>query len=176
MKKVLFFMFFLSTFIYCQNAVSVGSKLGGGIIKGNSPSQSSYFVSVFVDVPTPLSDKILPRFSFIYAQNIEKFLPNNSKDYHSFIKGFSVVAVTNQSLNNNFYLEESAGFLALNDRIFNNNSVWDYGVIFSLLAGLNLKKEPAKGFSVGLGIENGFTFANTLVKYFAAYFQFKISL
>ena len=175
-KKVLLSIFILSSTIYCQNSVSIGSKLGGGFIKGNSPNQSSYFISLFVDIPTPFSNKIIPRFNFIYSQDFDKLLPDNSDDYHSFVKGFSFNIATSQNLNNNFYIEESAGVLALNDRIFSNSSVWNYGVTFSLLGGLDLRKETKKGMRIGLGLENGFTFSNTLAKYFAVYFQTQIFL
>ncbi|MCH7826670.1 MAG: hypothetical protein IIC75_01640 [Bacteroidetes bacterium] len=170
-KKILLFFLIPSFLAFAQIPIRIGGKLGGGTIKGNSPNQGTYFVSVFIDIPTPFSNKFIPRLSFIYAQDFDKLLPNNSNDYHSFVKGFSVEAVTTQNLNNSFYLEESAGLLALNDRIFSNNSVWDYGVKFSLLGGLDLRKETDKGFRIGLGLENGFTFSNTLVKYFSVYFQ-----
>ena len=175
-KKVLLFFFLFAAAVFAQDTIRAGSYLGGGIIKGNSPGQGSYFFSFFIDVPTPFSNVIIPRFSFIYAQNYNKLLPNNSDNYHSFVKGFSLKAVINQNLKNNFYLEESAGLLALNDRVFSNNSVWDYGAVFSLLGGLDLRKETAKGLRIGLGVENGFTFSNTLAKYFTAYFQVQIFL
>lgn len=175
-KKVLLPIIIFSSFVYSQNSVSIGSKLGGGFIKGNSPNQGSYFISFFVDVPTPFSDKIIPRFSFIYAQDFDKLLPNNSNNYYSFVKGFSLEAVINQQLKNKFYLEESAGLLALNDRIFSNISAWDYGVTFSLLTGLDLRNETLKGLRVGLGVENGFTFSNSLAKYFVVYFQLQFFL
>lgn len=175
-KKVLLLFLMLSFFVLAQNSVSIGSKLGGGIIKGNSPNQGSYFTSIFIDISTPLSKIIIPRFSFIYAQDFDKLLPNNSDDYHSFVKGFSISAVITQDLKNNFYLEESAGLLALNDRIFSNNSTWGYGTVFSLLGGLDLRKESKKGIRIGMGLENGFTFSNTLVKYYSVYFQVQVIL
>jgi len=175
-KKTLLFFFLFSIFVFAQHSVSIGSKLGGGTIKSNSPSQGSYFFSFFIDVPTPFSNAIVSRFSFIYGQDLDELLPNNSDAYHSFVRGVSVSAVITQNLKNNFYLEESAGLLALNDRIFSNNSVWDYGAVFSILGGLDLRSKSKEGFRIGLGVENGFTFSNTLAKYFTIYFQAQIFL
>ncbi len=175
-KKVIPFFFILISFVNAQNVVSFGSKLGGGTIKGNSPNQSSYFVSFFVDFPAPFSDKIMSRFGFVYAQDFAKILPDNSNAYHSFVKGFSLGAVIDQNLDNNFYMEESIGLLALNDRIFSNTSIWNYGVTFSFLAGLDLRKKTLTGIKIGLGVENGFTFSNTLTKYLAAYLHLQFYL
>ena len=175
-KKVLLFVITFSVVIYSQNSIGIGSKIGGGFIKGNSPNQGSYFVSLFVDIPTPFSNKIIPRISFIFSQDFDKLLPSNSDDYHPFVKGYALSLTANQILKNNFYIEESGGLLVLNDRIFSNNSDWNYGVTFALLVGLDLKRNSEKGIKLGLGLENGFTFSNALTKYFSVYLQFHVFL
>lgn len=154
--------------------MGVGTKIGAGNIKGNSIGVSSYYFSLFVDIPTPFSEKIKPRLGFFYAKDIESIFPDNSIAYHSFLKGFSVGASTYQSLDNKFYIEESLGFLALNDRIFFNSSEWNYGILFSVLGGLDLRKNKQNGIKIGVGYENGFTFTNSLTKYYSFYFQFQI--
>jgi len=173
-KNILFCLLLISSFCSGQNLSGVGTKIGAGNIKGNSIGVTSYYLSFFVDIPTPFTKKIKPRLGFVYAKDIESISPDNSFAYHSFLKGFTFGASTYQLLDNKFYIEESLGFLALNDRIFLNSSEWNYGIVFSLLGGLDLRKNKKNGIKIGVGFENGFTFTKSLSKYYSFYFQLQL--
>ena len=73
-------------------------------------------------------------------------VPGSTNRYFPFVKGFSLKATTFQPVNNSVYIEEAAGLSLLNDRIFDGADQWDYGVVFSLLGGLDLRNNSPIGF------------------------------
>jgi hypothetical protein len=155
------------------NDVNVGAYLGFGKIQGNSPSQASLAVNLFIDFQTPLIDEVSFRVNYLHARKIEYFLPENrTGKYYPFINAFSLKAFIKQAIGNNFfYVEEGAGFIALNDRTFSDTDVWDYGIAFNVLGGIDLRKFSDSGFTLGLGIEYAVTFNNTTASYFSSHLQ-----
>ena len=171
-KKLVLFsliVMFAVTAVKAQN-ISVGGFLGGGVIKSNSPNEGSFTSSLFVDFAPPLSS-VSYRLSFLYAGYFAMIVPGSTNRYFPFVKGISIKATTSQPVNNSVYIEEAAGLLTLNDRIFKGADEWDYGVVFSLLGGLDLRDNSATGFKIGVGTEFGLTFNNNNAQYFSLHFQ-----
>ncbi|MGE5351139.1 MAG: hypothetical protein ACM3P0_03595 [Acidobacteriota bacterium] len=166
------FLFLFSTELLPQiNSMSVGGNFGIGSIKGNSPSQTSFNTSVFLDASPEFMGNSSLRLSLIYGRKIEALLPQGVYDrYFPFVKGISLKAVTGQTFQNFFFTEEAIGPLLLNDRTFSDVNSIDLGLAFSFLVGLDFRTGP-KGMAFGLGTEYGLTFTNTLASYFSLYLQ-----
>jgi hypothetical protein len=151
---------------------SVGVFIGGGEISGNTPSQSSFTGSLFLDFKTFLSDDVSFRLNFVYARYIEYFLPENrTNQYYPFIKAISFKAFIEQKLNSLLYLEEGAGLVTINDRTFNDINDWDYGTSFAFLAGLDFRNKNNSGWKIGLGLDYAITFSGTTARYSSIHFQ-----
>lgn len=154
-----------------QSGFGVGGYLGGGVISGDSPNQSAFTSSVFFEFKTPFSDNILPRISFFYAQDFHRLLPESTNKYFPFLKGISFKGVASQRVSENYFVEEGAGFIAINDRTFTDVNEWNYGVVSSIIAGFDFRKSNNTGFRLGGGMEFAFSFANTFAKYFSFHIQ-----
>lgn len=161
----------MSQLKFAQGNFGVGGFIGGGVISGNSPNQGSFTTSVFFEFKTPFSNNIIPRIGFIYAQDFNKLLPGSTNKYFPFLKGFSLKGIASQLISEDYFIEEGAGFLALNDHTFNDIDVWNYGVVGSLVLGIDFRDESNLGFRVGVGTEFGFSFANTFAKYYSLHLQ-----
>jgi hypothetical protein len=148
-----------------QLKVSVGGFIGGGTVKGNSPSIASFTTSLFVETNMVLFLEVFPRLSFIFAKDFNAIIPNVKKPYFPYVRAISFKGVTTQYFKSNFFLEEGAGLLAINDRTFNDTDLWAYGVVISLNGGFDLRAFDLDGFKIGAGAEFGFTFNNTLPRY-----------
>ncbi len=167
---ILSIIFFISSFNLNAQNFSVGGFFGGGVIKSNSPNEGSFTSSLFVDFGPPLSS-VTYRLSFLYAGYFAMLVPGSTNRYFPFVRGISIKATTSQPVNNLVYIEEAAGLLTLNDRIFEGANEWDYGVVFSLLGGLDLRNNSPTGFKIGAGTEFGLTFNNSNAEYFSLHFQ-----
>lgn len=169
---VIIFLFLFSGSILPQiNSMSAGAYMGIGSIKGNSPSQTSFNTSIFLDAQPEFMNGSSLRLSLIYGRKIEALLPQGVYDrYFPFVKGISLKAVTSQVFQNFFYTEETIGPLLLNDRTFSDVNQVDLGLSFSFMAGLDFRTDK-RGMAFGLGTEYGLTFTNTLASYFALYLQ-----
>jgi len=154
-----------------QSGIGVGGYLGGGVISGDSPNQSAFTSSLFFELKTPLSDNILPRVSFIYAQDFNRLLPESTNKYFPFLKGISLKAVASQNVSENYFVEEGAGFIAINDHTFSDVNEWNFGVVSSVIAGFDFRNSNNTGFKLGGGMEFAFSFANTFAKYFSFHIQ-----
>jgi len=174
--KVLLFIFFLSSLSLAQLRVGFGGYIGGGTIKGESPSITAFTASVYIETNFAMFLEVTPRLSFIYAKDFDAIIPNVEKPYFPFVQGFSFKGIAAQYLEKGIFIEEGVGFLALNDRIFSDTDVWDYGVVLSLSAGWDLRDFKLSGFKVGAGIEYGITFNNTLVQYSSLNLYFNYTL
>jgi hypothetical protein len=168
---VLLIFFFLPKVLHPQESISIGSYLGGGVIKGNTVSKGSFSSSLFLEVDPGLYKDLSLRFSFMYNKDFNSILPNSTKSYYPFIKGFGLKGVTFQNMELNYFVEEGLGLIALNDRTLSGINEWDYGVNFSIAAGFDLRNSEQKGFKISLGTEYGLTFFNTLPSYFSIYLQ-----
>ncbi len=171
-KIIVLFLFIL----FCsetsaQGNFGVGGYAGGGVLSGNSPNQTSFTSSLFFEFKTPFSEIVIPRISFIYTQDFDKLLPNTTNKYYPFIRGFSLKGITSQDLSENYFIEEGGGLVVLNDHTFSDINEWNYGVVFSLTTGLELKDKNKTGWNLGIGTEYGFSFANTFAKYFSLHLQ-----
>jgi hypothetical protein len=156
-----------------QESISIGGYLGGGVISGNTTSKGSFSSSLFLEVEPGLYPDLSFRLSFLWHTDLNSILPNTTKKYYPFTKGFSLKGITFQRIDLNFFIEEGLGILALNDRTLSGVNEWDYGVNFSIAAGFDLRDLENKGFKVGLGTEYGLTFFNNLPSYFTVFTQFQ---
>lgn len=176
MKKIkpvlfLFIILFVNKESFTQESLSIGGYLGGGVISGNTTSNGSASSSIFVEVDPGFYQDLSFRLSFLYNTDFNSILPNATKRYYPFIKGFGLKGITFQNIEPNFYIEEGLGLIILNDRTISGTDEWDYGANFSLAAGFDLRNLYMKGFKISLGTEYGLTFFNTLASYFSLYFQ-----
>lgn len=162
--------------IFCQNDFSAGVFAGGGLIAGNSFSQGSFSFSVFIESDFEIIPNVTPRLSLLYAQDFNAILPDTRDKYYSFLKGISLKGITTQYFEHNIFLEEGVGLLALNDRMFSDTNVWDYGTVLSVLIGLDFRNFNLKGIKLGLGTEYGLTFNNTLANYYSLHLQFHYAM
>jgi hypothetical protein len=168
---LLFLGLFQAALIFPQQSLSIGGYLGGGVISGNTTSKGSFSSSLFLEVEPGFYPDLSFRLSFLYHADLNSILPNTTKKYYPFTKGFSLKGITFQRIDLNFFIEEGLGILALNDRTLSGVNEWDYGVNFSLAAGFDLRDLENKGFKIGLGTEYGLTFFNNLPSYFSVYLQ-----
>lgn len=168
---VLFLSMILTRESLPQKSISVGGYLGGGVISGNTTDKGSFSSSFFLEVDPGFYQDFSIRLSFLYHTDFNSILPNTTKRYYPFIKGFGLKGITSQSIEPNFFIEEGLGLIALNDRTISETDEWDYGANFSLAAGFDLRNFDTQGFRVGLGTEYGLTFNNTLASYFSLYLQ-----
>jgi hypothetical protein len=172
--NLLIILFCILTFprvILPQESLSFGGYMGGGLISGNTASKGSFSSSLFFEVDPGFYKDLSFRVSFLYHTDFNSVLPNTTKDYYPFIKGFSLKGITFQDIEPNYFIEGGLGFLALNDRTISGTNVWDYGANFSLAAGFDLRDRESKGFKISLATEYGLTFFNTLPSYFSLHFQ-----
>ncbi len=159
-------------FIFGQSNINLGGYFGGGMIGGNLPNQGSFTSSLFIDFNPGFNSNLSMRVSYLYIADFNLLLPENTNQYNPFIKGFSIKAMTWQSLSKSFYIEEGIGPLALNDRTFFNLNTWDYGIVFSVVAGLEFgKSEGKREFRLGAGTEYGLTLTHTFVRYLSFQLQ-----
>lgn len=163
--KVLLLIFLLSSISLAQLRVGLGGFIGGGTIKGESPSITAFTASVYIETNFAMFLEVTPRLSFIYAKDFNAIIPNVKKPYFPFVQGFSFKGIATQYLEDEIFIEEGVGLLTLNDRTFSDTDVWGYGVVLSLSAGWDLRGINLSGFKLGAGIEYGITFNNTLVQY-----------
>ena len=168
---VLFVFLLFSNELLSQQGLSIGGYLGGGVISGNTTSKGSFSSSFFFEVDPGFYKDLSFRLSFLYDTDFNSILPNTTKRYYPFIKGFGLKGITSQSIEPNFFIEEGLGLIALNDRTISGTDEWDYGANFSLAAGFDLRDLDKKGFKVSLGTEYGLTFFSTLASYFSLYLQ-----
>ena len=147
---VSFSFLLLSSPAIAQLRVGIGGFLGGGTIRGDSPSLAAFTTSVFIETNAALFLEVTPRLSFIYSKDFDAILPNTKKPYYPFMQGITLKGITTQYFQDHIFLEEGVGLLALNDRTF--------------------------GFRVGAGVEYGITFNNTLAQYSSFHFYFNYTL
>lgn len=178
-KKI--FVLLISTFLtapisIAQTDFSIGGYIGGGTIKGNSPSEGSFGTSVFIEASIPIFEEVFPRLSFIFARDFSSLLPDSRQPYFPFVQGVSLKGVTSQYFDSKVFLEEAVGLLALNDRTFSDTNSWEYGIALSFTGGFDLRNYDLKGLKIGAGLEYGITFTGTLPQYFNLYLQFQYTL
>lgn len=173
MIRYLLILFLISTISYAQlNSLNISGGLGFGEIKGNSPMHTTLDGKLNIETKFPFADPVGFRFSFLYAQKYEKFVPGEYKDkYFPFIKSASLMATLDQPLQNNFFLKEGIGYLIINDRTFSDIDVWAHGIGFYISGNIDFREEKSKGFTIGLAAEYGITFTNTTPRYYTFMFQ-----
>ena len=173
---VVILVFFISATSYSQIRISAGGFIGGGTIKGNSPSIGTFTTSVFIETNTTLFLEVTPRLSYVFAKDFNAIIPNTTQPYYPFVQGITIKGITTQYFEDKMFLEEGIGLLALNDRTFSDTDVWSYGVVLSLSGGWDLRGFNLSGFKLGAGVEFGITFNNTLARYSTLYFYFNYTI
>jgi hypothetical protein len=166
----------ISVSSYSQIRISTGGFIGGGTIKGNSPSIGAFTASVFIETNTTLFFEVTPRLSYIFAKDFNAIIPNTTQPYNPYMQGFTIKGITTQYFKDKMFLEESVGLLALNDRTFIDTDVWSFGVVLSLSGGWDLRGFNLSGFKIGAGAEFGITFNNTLARYSVLYLYFNYTI
>jgi len=155
----------------CQGNLSIGGYFGGGSISGTSLPQAGFTSSIFLETATILLPSINIRLNFIYAGDFDMLLPDTRDNYYPFIKAFSIRGVSSQVFTKNYFVEESIGFIAIDDRTFAGTSEWNYGTVFSIAAGIDFRTLYLTGFKLGAGPEYAITFGNSFAKYFSLHLQ-----
>jgi hypothetical protein len=148
-----------------QFRIAVGGTVGGGILKGNSPSVGAVTTSLFIETNTTLFQEVYPRLSFVLAKDFNAIVPNVKKPYFPYARGITFKGITSQYFNGKYFLEEGVGLLALNDRTFSDTDNWNFGVVISINGGFDLRGFNLDGFKLGAGAEFGITFTNSLPWY-----------
>ena len=173
---IVFFLLIMASASNAQIRIGAGGFLGGGTIKGDSPSVGVFTSSVFIETNTPLFLEVTPRLSYIFAKDFNAILPNTKKPYYPYLQGVSLKGIISQYFQDHIFLEEGIGLLALNDRTFSTTDIWDYGIALSLSAGWDLRGFNLSGFKIGGGVEYGLTFNNTLAQYSSIHFYLNYTL
>jgi hypothetical protein len=150
---------------FAQFKVSIGGTIGGGFLRGNSPSVGAFTSSVFLETNTVIFQEVFPRLSFVFAKDFNAIVPNVKKPYFPYVRGITFKGITSQYFNGNYFLEEGVGLLALNDRTFSDTDSWNLGVVISINGGFDLRGFSLDGFKLGAGAEYGITFTNSLPQY-----------
>jgi hypothetical protein len=165
------FLFLLILFVATQfdaNAqlkISIGGTVGGGFLKGNSPSVGAVTTSFFLETNTVLFSEVFPRLGVIYARDFNAIIPNVDKPYFPYVQGVTFKGITTQYFDGRYFLEEGVGLLALNDRTFSDTDNWNFGIVLSINGGFDLRGFNLDGFKLGAGAEYGITFTNALPQY-----------
>lgn len=162
---------FISSTVFSQISGGAGAYLGGGMIRSNSPSQGSFTSSVFVEKFLFPADYISARLSFIYAADFNSIIPDSRLQYNPSVMGVSLKAMYSSYFTYEIFLEQGLGFTILNDKIYKDRNNWDYGMIVSLLGGIDFRKNTLQGFRIGIGVEYGLTFINSSIHYSSIHFQ-----
>lgn len=148
-----------------QYRISIGGTVGGGFLKGNSPSVGAVTATLFLETNTVLFSEVYPRLGVIYARDFNAIVPNVDKPYFPYVQGVTFKGVTTQYFDGGYFLEEGVGLLALNDRTFSDTDDWNYGIVLSINGGFDLRGFNLDGFKLGAGAEYGITFTNSLPQY-----------
>ena len=156
-----------------QLRISIGGTLGGGFLKGNSPSVGAVTTSLFLETNTVLFSEVFPRLGVIYARDFNAIIPNVDKPYFPYVQGVTFKGITTQYFDGGYFLEEGVGLLALNDRTFSDTDDWNYGIVLSINVGFDLRGFNLDGFKLGAGAEYGITFTNALPQYSSIHFYVK---
>lgn len=162
--------------VNAQLRISIGGTVGGGFLKGNSPSVGTVTATFFLETNTVLFSEVYPRLGIIYARDFNAIIPNVDKPYFPYVRGITFKGVTTQYFDGSYFLEEGVGLLALNDRTFSDRDDWNYGVVLSLNGGFDLRGFNLDGFKLGGGAEYGLTFTNSLPQYSSIHLFFQYSL
>jgi len=174
--KTFLLILILSSFSFPQLRIAAGGFIGGGTIRGDSPSIGAFTSSVFIETNSVLFLEVTPRLSVMYAKDFDAIIPNTKKPYYPFVWGTSLKGITTQYFEDHIFLEEGFGLLALNDRTFSDTNIWSYGIVLSLSGGWDLRGFNLGGFKLGAGIEYGITFNNTLAQYSSFHFYFNYTI
>lgn len=170
-------LFISSNLIAQIKSVNVGASIGFGEIKGNSPSVTSLGASIYFDFLPWFSNDLTFRTGFIYAQKLERFLPESRiLRYYPFIRSYYLKGLLRVDLNDLFYIEPGAGLIYLNDRTFGDINEWEPGASFNFLYGIDFSDSERRGIHLGIGLDYGITFMKTSASYYLIYIQIQKKL
>jgi len=156
---------------YAQTEINAGVNIGGGFISANSPNEGAFTSSVYIGGYLNPGDYISTRLGFIYAADFNSIVPGSRKQYYPSVKGFYLKGIYSSYITGSFYTELGLGLLTLNYRIYSDRNDWDFGIVISLLAGVDFRDYTINGFKIGLGLEYGLTFLNYSIQYYSTHFQ-----
>jgi len=159
-----------------QIKINAGGYLGGGTIKGESPSVGSFSASFFFETNTVLFVEVTPRLGYIFAKDFNALLPGSRKTYFPYMQGFYFKGITTQYFSGKIFLEEGVGLIAINDRTFNDTNLWAYGVVLSIAGGWDLRGFNLDGIRLGAGVDYGITFNKSLPQYTSVHLYFNYSI
>jgi len=161
----------LGCFSFAQTELNAGINAGGGFISANSPNEGAFTSSFFIGAYLSPEDYISTRLGFIYAADLNSIVPGSRRQYYPSIKGLYIKGIYSYYPAESFYMEQGLGLLTLNDRIYSDRNNWDFGIVLSLLAGIDLRENLWNGFRIGLGLEYGLTFLSYTIQYYSTHFQ-----
>lgn len=130
-------------------------------------------MSIYAQTDQPLFEEVYPRLSISLMKEINSILPSDKTPYYPQLISFSFSGVTAQHFDSRIYLEESVGVLVVNDKSFIDRNSWEYGVLLSFLAGLDMRNFNLQGWQTGIGVEYGLTFSGSLPSYLNFFLQFQ---
>ncbi|RPI70231.1 MAG: hypothetical protein EHM47_12480 [Ignavibacteriales bacterium] len=168
---VLVFIISLQSISNAQSEINIGINAGGGFISANSPNEGVFTSGIFIGGYLSPGDYISTRLGFIYAADFNSIIPESSREYYPSVKGFYLKGIYSSFITGNFYTEQGLGLLALHDKIYSDRNNWDFGIVISLLAGIDFREYTLNGFRIGLGLEYGLTFLNYSIQYYSTFFQ-----
>lgn len=153
------------------NTLMFGGSVGFGEIKSNTPQQSTLNLRILTEFETSFWAGVYFRFSYQIAKDFEAFLPDTAPQSHfPYLQIIGFTGNIKQYLNENLFLKEGAGLIAVNDRLFKTRDIWGAGVTFNLMLGLDLRENFGEGFTLGAGVDYGlaFNFENSQFYSFSA--------
>lgn len=172
-KNILFFCLIIIATSISQTRFSVGSNLGYSNFSSSSPKINGFVVKIYLQTDQPLFEEVYPRLSISLLKDIKSILPSDKTPYYPQLISLSFSGVTAQYFDSRIYLEESVGVIVVNDKSFIDRNSWEYGVLLSFLAGLDIRNFNLQGWQTGIGVEHSLTFSGLLPSYLNFYLQFQ---
>ena len=164
MKKILLILIIILTSAIegSQPTSSIGAGFGIGSLFGNFPSQTTFGGKIFFETPSPITIVNNIQIHFTYGQKIEKFIPGSfNYDHYSYYMSLGASGIFNQSLGNNYFIEEGIGIIYANDRSFDDIDVWNYGFLINFTFGYTLNKN----INLTANVDSGLTLDNTNISF-----------
>lgn len=172
-KIFLFICLLIISNSFSQTRFSVGSRIGYSSFSSSSPSINGFIFSLYAQTDQSLFEEVYPRLSLSLMKEINSILPSDKTPYYPQLISISFSGVTAQYFDSRIYLEESVGVIVVNDKSFIDRNSWEYGVLLSFLAGLDMRNFNLQGWQTGIGAEHGLTFSGLLPSYLNFYLQFQ---
>ncbi len=175
-KQLVVILLFIAVNIIANSNLKVSGSLGYGNLSGNIPDISVFSFAGAVQFPSVVFADTDIKAEVMWAKTYKYFFPSGTIKHHSYIASLAISGVIKQQLDENLFLEESAGYLLLYDKTYEFESSYNSGINFCAAIGINTDKKNPQSNSLLLGFNYGLTFTNNNTSFFVTYLQYKISL